>query len=250
MKITIALSFLAALCTIEAVPTSTSLENLRIRVRNTKWNVQTTIRDLELLRIHAEDDTLRQISEKWNEEQDNHRTYKTILISGIRNEINDARAAGKDTRSLESCYDKAVDGIKKSENEAYDDAIKCVDDARHSIHKSLSFVDNLVSTGETLLTDLNNVFLECHNTDRYRMESCINGELAKTKASLESLEQDRITAETTMAPVSKNFVTQTSNCVKQAYSVTYTTGSSIKTGLTLCIGTVRPVATATEKPSP
>ncbi|XP_024890286.1 uncharacterized protein LOC112466428 [Temnothorax curvispinosus] len=250
MKITIALSFLAALCTIEAVPTSTSLENLRIRVRNTKWNVQTTIRDLELLRIHAEDDTLRQVSEKWNEEQDNHRTYKTILISGIRNEVNDAKAAGKDTRSLDSCYDKAVDGIKKSEKAAYDDAIKCVDDARDSIHKSLSFVDNLVSTGETLLTDLDNVFLECHNTDRYRMESCINGELAKTEASLRSLEQDRTTAETTIAPVSKNFVTRTSNCVKQAYSVTYTTGSSIKMGLTLCIGTSRAVATATEKPSP
>lgn len=49
-----------------------------------KWNVETVIRQLELLRSQTEDDTLREVSTKWNEEQDSHRMYKTLLLSGIR----------------------------------------------------------------------------------------------------------------------------------------------------------------------
>lgn len=49
-----------------------------------KWNVETVMRQLELLRMQTEDDTLRQVSLKWNEEQDSHRTYKTLLLFGIR----------------------------------------------------------------------------------------------------------------------------------------------------------------------
>lgn len=48
------------------------------------WNVETVIRQLELVRSEAEDDTLREISLKWNQEQDSHRIYKTLLLSGIR----------------------------------------------------------------------------------------------------------------------------------------------------------------------
>lgn len=49
-----------------------------------KWNVETVIRGLELLRTQAEEDTLQEISLKWNEEQDSHRAYKSLLVSGIR----------------------------------------------------------------------------------------------------------------------------------------------------------------------
>ncbi|XP_011703087.1 PREDICTED: uncharacterized protein LOC105459088 [Wasmannia auropunctata] len=232
MRITVALSFLAALCTVGAIPTSTDLEILRLRVRDMKWNVETVIRQLQLLRVQTEDDTLRQVSLKWDEEQDSHRTYKTLLLSGIRSEIDAAKAEG---RNVDSCYQEAIDGIENNEKVAYDDASKCEDAARNSIHNNLGFIDSLILTGNTLSMECDNIFLNCHDSDIYRMQSCIIGELARAEGALRTLEGDSINAEITIAPVSKNVIMQAGNCIKQAYSITYSAGVMIRMRVTQCI---------------
>lgn len=48
-----------------------------------KWDVETVIRQLELLRIEAEEDTLQEVSLKWNQEQDSYRMFENSLVSGI-----------------------------------------------------------------------------------------------------------------------------------------------------------------------
>ncbi|KYN06468.1 PREDICTED: uncharacterized protein LOC108783035 [Cyphomyrmex costatus] len=243
MRITIALSFLAVLYTVEAIPTdSNDLEILRLRVRELKWNVETVIRQLELLRTRTEEDTLQKVSLKWSEEQDSHREYKTLLISGIRTEINIAKTAGKD---VTSCYDEAIEGIKKNEQLAYKEGSKCEDFAGNSIHNNLGFIDNLISTGDALSLQSDSIFLNCHDSDIYRMRSCILNELTNAESSLKTLENDSVTAELTIAPVSKNVVTQATNCIKQAYSLTYTEGSAIRMRVTQCIETLSvPTTTA------
>lgn len=232
MRIIIALSLLAVLCTIEAIPTSTDLELLRRQVRNMIWNVDTVARQLELVRSEAEDDTLRQISLKWNEEQDSHRMYKTLLLSGIRKDINAAKSAGKD---VESCYQEAEEGIENNEKIAYRDALKCEEIARNNIHNNLGFIDNLISTAQALSMELDNVFLNCHDSDIYRMQTCIIGELARIEISLRNLESDSISAEMTIGPVSKNVIMQASNCIKQAYTVIYSMDLAIRMRVSQCI---------------
>ncbi|KYQ52358.1 hypothetical protein ALC60_08521 [Trachymyrmex zeteki] len=241
MRITIALSFLAVLCTIEAIPAEpVDLEILRLRARELKWNIENTIRQLELLRTQTEEDTVQKISLKWNEEQDSHREYKTLLLSGIRTEVNVAKAAGKD---VTSCYNEAIEGVKNNEQVAYQEAATCEDSAGNSIHNNLGFIDNLISTGDALSLQSDSIFLNCHDSDVYRMRSCIIGELGKAESSLKTLESDSVTAEMTIAPVSKNVITQASNCIKQAYSVTYTEGAAIRLRVTQCIETITTPAT-------
>lgn len=85
--------------------------------------------------------------------------------------------------------------------------------------------------------DLDNIFLNCHDSDIIRMKSCIIGELATAEGSLKTLENDSITAEITIAPVSKNVIMQAGNCIKQAYSSIHSAGTAIKMGVTQCIET-------------
>jgi len=94
--------------------------------------------------------------------------------------------------------------------------------------------------------ELDDVFLNCHDSDLYRMKSCIIGELARIEGALRTLESDCVTAEITITPVSKNVITQASNCIKQAYSFAYSTGQAIKMGVTLCIETLTTTAITTE----
>ncbi|KYN35983.1 hypothetical protein ALC56_09774 [Trachymyrmex septentrionalis] len=251
MKITIALSFLAVLYTVEAYPAeSADLEILRIRTRELKWNIETAIRQLELLRTQTEEDTLQKITVKWSEEQDSHREYKTLLLSGIRTEVNAAKAAGKDATS---CLAEATQGVENNEQIAYKEANACIGSAEDSIHNNLGFIDNLISTGDSLSLQSDSIFLNCHDSDDYRMRSCIISELTKAESSLKTLESDSITAELTITPVSKNVVTQATNCVKNAYSLTYTEGAAIRMRITQCIETITTptttIATTTQKPT-
>jgi len=229
MRITVALSLLAALCTVEAIPASTDLEILRLQVRELKWNADTVTRQLQLLRGQTVDDTIQQVSLKWNEEQDSFRSYKTLLLSGIRKETNAAGA--------EACYKEAVEGIEDNENLASDEASKCEDNAQDSIDGNLGFIDNLVMTGNELSLELDNVFLNCHDSDILRMQSCIIGELAKIKGDLRTLESDSTSAEITAVPVSKNVIMRASNCLKQAYSSAYSGGVAIRMRVAQCIAT-------------
>lgn len=60
------------------------MENLRIRVRNAKNDVNDVIRQLNLLRDDAEEDTMTEVMEKWEEEQKNYREYKNLLLKEIK----------------------------------------------------------------------------------------------------------------------------------------------------------------------
>lgn len=83
--------------------------------------------------------------------------------------------------------------------------------------------------------ELDNVFLNCHDSDIYRMQTCIITELARIEISLRNLEADSINAEMIIGPVSKNVIMQASNCIKQAYSVIYSADLAIKMRVLQCI---------------
>lgn len=77
------------------------------------------------------------------------------------------------------------------------------------------------------------------------MQSCIIRELAEIENSLRSLESDSITAEITVVPVSKNVIMQASNCIKQAYSITYSAAAAIRMRVTQCIEEATTTTTTT-----
>lgn len=213
-------------------------------MRNAKWTVDGITRQLQDLRSQAEEDTILKVTEKWDEEQESYRSFKNTLLNGIKKDVNAATAAGKDVKA---CNDEALDGIKKSEDAAYEDATKCNDIAENSIQNTLGFINSLILTGNALSSDLDSIFLNCHDSDIIKMQSCIITELARVNADIRALQSDANSAEITVVHVSNNVVLQATNCLKSAYSSVYSKGVQIKMRIAQCIKDASEPTTITTK---
>ncbi|XP_072756881.1 uncharacterized protein [Anoplolepis gracilipes] len=233
MRFAVALCFLTVLSlTIDANPTSINLDILKLQVRNAKWDVEGIIRQLQLLQNEAQEDINIKVAEKWDEEQNSYRKFKIELLNGIKKEVSAAKLAGKD---VDLCYNEAIDGIEGIEDVAHNGATKCNDNAQNSIRSNLGFLDNLISTGNVLLLELDGIFLTCHDSDIYKMQSCIVAELARVKADIRTLTSDANSAELTIVHVSNNVFLQATNCLRNVYTSVYSAGDMIKLRLIQCI---------------
>ncbi|CAL1677530.1 unnamed protein product [Lasius platythorax] len=244
MRFAVALCFLVAFCTIDANSASDDLEIWRLQVRNAKWTVDGIIRQLQDLRSQAEEDALLKVTEQWDGELESYRSFKNTLLNGIKKDINAATAAGKDVKA---CNKEAQDGIKQNEDAAYEDATKCSNIAENSIQNTLGFIDNLILTGNALSSELDSIFLTCHDSDIIKMQNCIITELARVNADIKALQSDANSAEITVVHVSNNVVLQATNCLKNAYSSVYSTGVRIKMRIAQCIEDASEPTTITTK---
>ncbi|XP_029157300.1 uncharacterized protein LOC114929788 [Nylanderia fulva] len=246
MKSTFAvLCLLGAFWTIDATPIlGNDLERLRLEVRQAKRNVDDIIRQLQILCSEAKEDTIEKVSEKWEGERKSYRSYKTLLVDGIKKDVNAATTIGKDVKM---CYEEAVDAIEQMDNVVLEEGSKCNNNAENAVQNALGFIDNLVSTGDALSLDLDGIFLTCFDNDINRMQSCVITDLARIKVDIRTLQSDANSAEVTVAHVSNNVVLQATNCLKKAYSSVYSKGDSIKTNFTECVEKAE--ITTTEEPT-
>ncbi|KAM0732411.1 hypothetical protein ACS0PU_001953 [Formica fusca] len=248
MRFAVTLCFLATLSgytfgyTIDASPASDNVEKWRLQVRNAKNNVDDIIRQLKLLRTDAVEDTITEVTEKGDEEQKSFREYKNLLLKEIKKIVNTAKEADKD---VTSCYEEANNGINAIVDAIYDDATKCNDAAENSIENDLGFINNLISTGNELLSDLDGIFLTCYDSDTSKRDSCIVTDLARINADIRGLRSQTTSAEITIVYVSKNIVLQATNCLNKAYSSVHSMGDMIKMRLVQCIETIQLTTTTT-----
>ncbi|XP_070159153.1 uncharacterized protein [Polyergus mexicanus] len=248
MRFAVTLCFLATLSgytfgyTIDASPALDNLEKWRLQVRNAKSNVDDITRQLKLLRTDAEEDTITEVTEKGDEEQRSFREYKNLLLKDLKKVVNNAKEAGKD---VNSCYEEANTGIDAIEDAIYNDATKCNNAAQNSIENDLGFIDNLISTGNEVLSDLDGIFLTCHDSDTSKRDNCIVTDLARINADIKVLRSQTTSAEITIVYVFKNVVLQATNCLNKAYSSVHSMGDLIKMRLVQCIETIQLTTTTT-----
>jgi len=94
-------------------------------------------------------------------------------------------------------------------------------------------------TGHTLISKLNDVFLDCHDIDISKKKSCIVAEVDKIMKDVTNLENNISSAETVAVPLSNNVIKQAANCIKNAYSPVYSTSITIKIYVQQCIDNVK-----------
>ncbi|XP_012222275.1 uncharacterized protein [Linepithema humile] len=236
MKSIVALCLLAVLCTVNAIPVSDDLEYLRRQVRETIYTIDNDILRLERLRLHTEEDTDRKVNDRLNEEQDNYRELKDTLLKDLKTKVNDAKDSGKEVTKVDNCYKDAVEGIGEYENQAEEAAVKCVENSETSIRSSIgSVVDNLIETGRITISELDDIFLDCHDIDIIKKKSCIVEKLGTINVQVRNFEEDIIKAEIHAVPLSNNVIRQSGNCFKNAYSSIYSAITTIKLGVQKCI---------------
>ncbi|XP_011262243.1 uncharacterized protein LOC105254949 [Camponotus floridanus] len=190
------------------------LNNLRLQVQNAINNVEDIIQQFKRVRTEIEEDTYRTVLQKWWDQMDNFKDYVNLVVVSMQREVNTAKMQGKDAQY---CYDANFCAITEHSNIAYEAATKCEDSATNSTKKNLEFVSSYISFGETLITELNDLFLNCHDSDNTKMQACILTELGTINNDVKNFKENVKYLRTIASPISDSVILQAKKCLKNAY---------------------------------
>jgi len=234
MKSAIAFCLLAVLCTTDA-----TLSILRLQIRNTKWGVESTIRQLERIRDNVDEDVKMTVMKKMLQQLEDYSKYTDPILDTIRKDVDDAKVKGKDAQQ---CYDAALNFLKTIDYESYIDARQCQKSAESSIKDNLStFIDPLLTTGRDLIKELDNIFPDCEKKnsrfiiDTLKLISCIRNQLGISKVSVKNLKTDASSAGATAKSASKVVLQQATNCLNNVYSKARSKVPEAKSTATRCL---------------
>ncbi|EZA53092.1 hypothetical protein X777_07270 [Ooceraea biroi] len=162
------------------------------------------------------------------------RTVVTLCLLAVlcTDEVEAAKVKGADAQK---CYDVNFQGISDTSATAHDDSAKCKDTAETSIENSFGFIDTLTETGNTLIGQLDNIFLECHHSDSLRMQSCIIAELEEINRATEAFETDANSAERVIQPISNYIILQADQCSDEIYTIARFNSEESKLSCSRCV---------------
>ncbi|XP_011864332.1 PREDICTED: uncharacterized protein LOC105560119 [Vollenhovia emeryi] len=228
MRTAVALCLLVTFCTAYANP----LDVLRIGVQRSKGQVQDNIQQLDRLRNNVAQDTIFKIKNNWIEQMRRHNDYSNPTIDAIRKEVDAAKGEDK---NAQPCYDTASNTLRNIWNTASSDAQRCVDTAESSIKSELGFVDNLISTGRTLMVELDGIFLNCFGNDIFQVQRCVALKLGTANVNARDLQSKANSAKFTATSASNNIVLQGNNCVYNVYSPAFSQITELRLAATRCL---------------
>ncbi|XP_011646810.1 uncharacterized protein LOC105433284 [Pogonomyrmex barbatus] len=236
MRSAIVLCLLAVFCTVDA----TLLNILLLQVRNTKWAVESTMRQVELIRDSVKQDVDLTVLKKWLEQIEKHNKYIDPILDTIFREVEDAKARGK---NAQSCYDAALLIVRNINYDAYTDAQRCHESAKDSINNNLGFIDHLITIGRGLLEELDNIFPDCYEknsrlVDIFKLQSCIANQLGISKTGVKDLKTDASTARSTAKYASNIVLKEATDCLNNAYSIAQSKVSEARAAATRCLNSV------------
>ncbi|XP_072757168.1 uncharacterized protein [Anoplolepis gracilipes] len=191
-----------------------NLEIIKLKVRDTKRNVESIIQQLEHIREETEEDTFPIVMQRWWDQINSYKNYVNLLLASMRREVNAVRAKGKDAQH---CYDANFCAISQHSDTAYKVAEKCEKSAESAIKNSLVFIDNFISFGETLITELNDLLINCHDNDNIKMQSCIHIELETININVKSFRENTKSIKLNGLSTSNYVVLQASKCLDNVY---------------------------------
>jgi len=85
------------------------------------------------------------------------------------------------------------------------------------------------------MAELDNVFLECHNNDILRMQTCIVTELERINVVIKTFEDDAKFAERVTQPISNYVTLQADQCVNEVYMVARFNSEESKLSCSRCV---------------
>lgn len=169
---------------------------------------------IERVRADTKEDTILTVTKRWWEQMDNYRDYVKLMLESMRREVNNAKLRGVDAQY---CYDTNFWAINQHSDIAYQTATKCQESAEKSIQSSLGFLDSLMSLGDELIKQLNDIILNCHSDNTTKMQSCILNKFEKINTAVKEFEQGAKYIEYNALSASNYVILQATQCLTNAY---------------------------------
>ncbi|KAL6441040.1 hypothetical protein ACFW04_003421 [Cataglyphis niger] len=217
---------------------STNLD-IKHRIKAAVRKVEDIIQQFEDIRIETEEETVITITKRWWDQMNNFKSLVNELDIFMRREVRAAKAKDKaKSKDIQSCYDTNFCAISQHSDTAYKAAEKCIESAENSIKENLRFIDNLIALGQTLITELNEVLINCYNSDNSIAETCILTELESINDSVKIFEENAKYVEINASSASDYVILKANDNLKNFYNFASFESKEAKSSNSRCIQNV------------
>ncbi|CAK9832638.1 hypothetical protein ANTRET_LOCUS9432 [Anthophora retusa] len=216
MKSFVLLCLLVTLCAAQRRPTGSMLDQAVKAIKTAKSNVQSIQSDIRRAKTNFQLNTQNELSNI------NYQSFKTITdiestrLQYIKEKSEEAKASGKDA---DQCLNGVTSNMKSGSQAARNELNKCDTQGKQLLQTQLLAFDTLQADGQKLLNDLDNIALQCYNSDIIQMASCMSIKVGIVNRSIRNYQQQANKLQSDAQSQKRNIIQTTSNCNYRAVDV-------------------------------
>ncbi|KAL2725235.1 uncharacterized protein V1478_007908 [Vespula squamosa] len=137
-----------------------NLKDAEKKINVSKNEIENVIRDINKYRSNLQFMFNNKITVRQEQNAKTIRCMTDLSLEEIRTFVYDARTKGKNPTK---CYQNSQAIARIISNNGYSSLDKCVKEAKVFIEQVQTTIDDIITTGQTLIAELDYIFSDCHN---------------------------------------------------------------------------------------
>ncbi|CAK9809040.1 hypothetical protein ANTQUA_LOCUS5854, partial [Anthophora quadrimaculata] len=208
---------------VQAIKTAKSnVQSIQSNIRRAKTNFQLNTQN-ELSNINyqsfktitdVESTRLQYIKVCYHHERSN--TLMQKKRKGQLEKSEEAKASGKDA---DQCLNGVTSNMKSGSQAARNELNKCDTQGKQLLQTQLLAFDTLQADGQKLLNDLDNIALQCYNSNIVEMASCMSVKVGIVNMSIRNYQQQANKLQSDAQSQKNNIIQTTFRCNNRAVDV-------------------------------
>lgn len=171
-----------------------SLKIVEKEIKETNVKIEDEIKDINRYRKSLQYNFNSKIVPRQEDDVKSIHCFNNVLLEKIRILVNDARIQGK---NLTKCYEISQIAMRTININSYASLNRCTKEATKFIDQVQTNIDEIISTGQTLMTELNRIFPDCYSRLPKIMLHCTNRKIKKLEVRIKNFESTSNTIKTT-----------------------------------------------------
>ncbi|KOC64640.1 hypothetical protein WH47_12104 [Habropoda laboriosa] len=198
---------------IERIPSSNILNQVVQAIKTAKSNVQSIQSDIRRARTNFQLNTQNELANI------NYQSFKTITdiestrLKYIQEKSEEAKASGKDA---DQCLNNVASNMKSGSQAARSELNRCDSQGKQLLQTQLLKFDALQADGQKLINELDNIALQCYNSNINQMASCMSIKVGLVNRSIRVYQQEASQLQSNAQSQKSNIILSTSSCNNQA----------------------------------
>ncbi|XP_047370972.1 uncharacterized protein LOC124957754 isoform X1 [Vespa velutina] len=163
-------------------------EDLKITekwINESKIKIEDTIKDINRYRSNIQFIFNNKIKARQEQDVKNIRCMTDLLLEEIRTFVHDAKIKGKNPTQ---CYVSSQATTRIISNNGYSSLDKCTKNAQIFIEQFQTTIDDVITIGQTLTTDLDHIFSNCYIHLPKVMLRCIKQNIKELEVCIKNFE--------------------------------------------------------------
>ncbi|XP_043497149.1 uncharacterized protein LOC122520896 [Polistes fuscatus] len=162
-----------------------SLKLVEEEINKTKVKIEDEIRDINRYRKSLQFNFNSKIVPLQEDNVKTIRCFNNVLLEKIIVLVNNSKIHGKNPTK---CYEMSQIAMRTININSYASLNKCSKEATKFVEQVQTNIDEIISTGETLTTELNRIFLDCHSRLPKIKLHCANKKIKKLEVRIKNFE--------------------------------------------------------------